>query len=72
MSKSFLDQFAERLITWHEAEGRHGLPWQGKHDAYAVWVSEIMLQQTRVETVRAYYARWIRALPTLAALARPR
>ena len=69
MSKSFLDQFAERLITWHEAEGRHGLPWQGKRDAYAVWVSEIMLQQTQVTTVLERYPRFMKHFPNVKKLA---
>lgn len=69
MSKSFHDQFAERLITWHEAEGRHGLPWQGKRDAYAVWVSEIMLQQTQVTTVLERYPRFMKRFPNVKKLA---
>ena len=45
------------------------MPWRGHPDPYAVWVSEIMLQQTQVETVRGYFARFIAAFPTAAALA---
>ena len=45
------------------------MPWRGEKDAYRVWVSEIMLQQTRVDTVRAYYLRWMALFPTVKALA---
>ena len=45
------------------------MPWRKTRDPYAIWVSEIMLQQTRVETVRGYYARWMERLPTVRALA---
>ena len=63
--------FRVGLLRWYRRH-RRTLPWRGSPDPYHVWVSEIMLQQTRVETVRTYYERWIRALPTLAALARAR
>ena len=45
------------------------MPWRQSRDPYAIWVSEIMLQQTRVETVRGYYTRWMARLPTVRALA---
>ena len=45
------------------------MPWRETKDPYAIWVSEIMLQQTRVETVRAYFTRWMKRLPTVRALA---
>src|SRR2546425_863653 len=45
------------------------MPWRRTKDPYAIWVSEIMLQQTRVETVRAYFERWMARLPTVRALA---
>jgi A/G-specific adenine glycosylase len=60
--------FASRLIVWQRNHGRHDLPWQGG-DAYRVWLSEIMLQQTQVVTVIPYYQRFIAAFPTVAALA---
>jgi A/G-specific adenine glycosylase len=60
--------FAEKLLRWYEENARE-LPWRGHPDPYAVWVSEIMLQQTRVETVIAYHQNWMKALPTIAALA---
>ncbi|MBI5329129.1 MAG: A/G-specific adenine glycosylase [Betaproteobacteria bacterium] len=60
--------FAPRLITWQRAQGRHDLPWQVT-DPYRIWVSEIMLQQTRVETVIPYYARFLARFPDVQALA---
>ena len=63
-----MHNFAFRLIRWQEQHGRHDLPWQGM-DAYRVWLSEIMLQQTQVATVIPYYQRFIASFPTIAALA---
>ncbi|MDO8465101.1 MAG: A/G-specific adenine glycosylase [Gallionella sp.] len=63
-----IPDFSTRLIRWQRQHGRHGLPWQGA-DAYRVWLSEIMLQQTQVATVIPYYQRFIAAFPTVAALA---
>jgi A/G-specific adenine glycosylase len=60
--------FARRLIAWQRRHGRHDLPWQ-QADAYRIWVSEIMLQQTQVGTVIPYYLRFIAAFPDVAALA---
>jgi len=60
--------FASRLIRWQRTHGRHDLPWQGT-DAYRVWLSEIMLQQTQVATVIPYYRRFIASFPTIAILA---
>src|SRR5512135_808620 len=57
-----------RIISWQRQHGRHGLPWQGA-DAYRVWLSEIMLQQTQVVTVIPYYRRFIERFPDVAALA---
>ena len=62
-------QFARRLIAWQRAHGRHDLPWQATRDAYRVWVSEVMLQQTQAGTVLRYYPRFIERFPDLAALA---
>jgi A/G-specific adenine glycosylase len=50
---------AQRVLRWRRRHGRRGLPWQGQSDPYRVWLSEIMLQQTQVETVRGYYARFL-------------
>ncbi|NTV94481.1 MAG: A/G-specific adenine glycosylase [Thiobacillus sp.] len=60
--------FAPRLIHWQRGHGRHDLPWQVS-DPYTVWVSEIMLQQTQVDTVIPYYARFMARFPDLAGLA---
>lgn len=60
--------FAEHLLRWYDAHART-LPWRGIHNAYHTWVSETMLQQTRVETVLSYYQRFIDRFPTVEALA---
>ena len=65
---------AARLLPWFDRHGRHDLPWQapsteGRRDAYRVWLSEVMLQQTQVATVIPYFRRFTEALPTLPALA---
>lgn len=64
--------FAQALIRWQKTAGRHDLPWQQKgrvRDAYRVWLSEIMLQQTQVATVIPYYLRFLDRFPDLARLA---
>ena len=58
----------EALLPWYE-ENRRDLPWRKDKNPYHVWVSEIMLQQTRVEAVKGYYARFLEALPTIETLA---
>ncbi len=58
---------AEALIPWFETCGRD-LPWRADRDPYHVWISEIMLQQTRIETVIPYYFRFLRELPDIRAL----
>ncbi|MBU3540310.1 A/G-specific adenine glycosylase [Polynucleobacter sp. UB-Tiil-W10] len=69
MSKTLINTFAQKLIAWHGASGRSGLPWQGNRDPYAVWVSEIMLQQTQVATVLERYPRFMKRFPTVKKLA---
>lgn len=61
--------FAARLLAWFDRHGRHDLPWQHPRDAYRVWLSEVMLQQTQVSTVIPYFQRFVGALPTLRDLA---
>ncbi|MCB1936690.1 MAG: A/G-specific adenine glycosylase [Nitrosomonas sp.] len=61
--------FAELLICWQKCHGRRHLPWQGTDDPYAVWLSEVMLQQTQVNTVIPYYQRFIRRFPSIKILA---
>lgn len=63
-----LDQVAKPLLTWYDA-GRRILPWREEATPYHVWLSEIMLQQTRVEAVKPYYDRFLRELPDIKSLA---
>lgn len=58
----------EALLEWYRSHQRV-LPWRGRSDAYAIWVAEVMLQQTRVETVIPYFERWMRRFPNVAVLA---
>jgi A/G-specific adenine glycosylase len=67
--ESMVTGFAPTLVAWQREHGRHDLPWQNTRDAYRVWLSEIMLQQTQVSTVIPYYARFLERFPTVAALA---
>jgi len=57
------------LLTWYRQHGRKSMPWRDHPDSYAVWVSEIMLQQTRVETVIPYFEKWMNLFPDANALA---
>lgn len=61
-------EFAERLLRWYDEEARV-LPWRSKPTPYRVWISEMMLQQTRVETVIPYFHRFIHEIPDVSALA---
>ncbi|WP_397475142.1 A/G-specific adenine glycosylase [Pusillimonas sp.] len=61
--------FATNVVKWQRAHGRHGLPWQNTSDPYRIWLSEIMLQQTQVATVIAYYERFLQRFPHVRALA---
>ena len=61
--------FSRRVVDWQRAHGRHGLPWQATRDAYKIWLSEIMLQQTQVATVLPYYAKFLERFPDVAKLA---
>jgi len=63
-----IEQFIPRVVRWH-AEHRRPLPWRDAPTAYHVWVSEIMLQQTRIEAVLGYYSRFLAELPDVRALA---
>ena len=60
---------AAPLLEWHARAGRHDLPWQTDRTPYRVWVSEIMLQQTQVGTVKPYYERFMRRFPDVRMLA---
>jgi A/G-specific adenine glycosylase len=61
--------FAASLIDWQRRSGRHQLPWQNTRDPYRVWLSEIMLQQTQVQTVLGYYERFLARFPDVHTLA---
>ncbi len=67
-SAKLLQNLPEPLLVWFRANARD-LPWRKNRDPYRVWLSEIMLQQTRVEAVKGYYARFLAACPTVQALA---
>jgi A/G-specific adenine glycosylase len=64
-----LPDIAGRVVAWQRSHGRHALPWQNTRDPYRVWLSEIMLQQTQVSTVLAYYERFLQRFPDLQSLA---
>ena len=64
-----MSDFAERLLAWFDDNGRKDLPWQQNVTAYRVWVSEIMLQQTQVQTVIPYFNRFVDRFPDVGALA---
>ena len=64
-----LSSFSDRLLDWFDSHGRKDLPWQHPKDPYRTWVSEIMLQQTQVQTVIPYFERFMRRFPDVVALA---
>jgi A/G-specific adenine glycosylase len=64
-----MSEFSSRLIAWQKVHGRHDLPWQNTTDPYAIWVSEIMLQQTQVAAVIGYYAKFMQRFPDIETLA---
>lgn len=68
LGSPLLKESVEPVVTWYRKH-RRDLPWREHPDAYRVWVSEIMLQQTRVEAVKPYYERFLEAFPDVAALA---
>ena len=63
-----MSAWPQELLCWYAAH-RRALPWRGRPDPYAVWVSEIMLQQTRVRTVGPYFTRFLARFQTVPALA---
>jgi A/G-specific adenine glycosylase len=67
-STGLIRAFQRDLVRWYRLHHRK-LPWRATRNPYKIWVSEIMLQQTRVEVVRDYYNRWLRAFPTVESLA---
>ena len=62
-------RLADALLPWFDVHGRHDLPWQADPTPYRVWVSEVMLQQTQVDTVKPYFERFIARFPDPATLA---
>ncbi|HRE52455.1 MAG TPA: A/G-specific adenine glycosylase [Flavitalea sp.] len=62
--------FTRKLLKWNAVQNRRIMPWKGEKDPYKIWLSEIMLQQTRVEQGIGYYERFIKAFPTVFALAK--
>ena len=64
-----MDWFATRLLDWYDRHGRKHLPWQQDINAYRVWISEIMLQQTQVTTVIPYFEKFMARFPTVGDLA---
>lgn len=70
-NKRKISAIRRRMLGWYQ-NNKRDLPWRKRRDAYSVWVSEIMLQQTRVETVVDYYTRFMLAFPTIHSLARAR
>ena len=61
--------FADKVLAWFDVFGRHDLPWQQSLTPYPVWISEIMLQQTQVQTVIPYFDRFMARFPCVNALA---
>lgn len=61
--------FTKQLLQWNELENQRQMPWKGERDPYKIWLSEVMLQQTRVEQGWAYYNRFIQHFPTIHDLA---
>jgi A/G-specific adenine glycosylase len=63
-------QFSQYVLNWYDLHGRKNLPWHLPRDPYRIWISEIMLQQTQVQTVIPYFHRFIEQLPSLEHLAK--
>ena len=61
-------QIADKILPWYKHHGRKDLPWQKSKNAYGIWISEIMLQQTQVATVIPYYQRFMDRFPTISDL----
>jgi A/G-specific adenine glycosylase len=69
LSKAVIAKLRKQLLAWYAAQGRD-LPWRRTRDPYAIWISEVMLQQTQVKTVIPYYERWLKTFPTVEDLAK--
>ena len=68
LERATIVELRSRLLEWYE-ENRRQLPWRRTTDPYAIWVSEIMLQQTRAQAVIPYYERFLTRFPDIASLA---
>ena len=68
MSETTIVDLRRHLLSWYADQGRD-LPWRRTRDPYAIWISEVMLQQTQVKTVIPYYERWLKEFPTVEQLA---
>jgi len=62
--------FTRQLLLWNKRDNKRPMPWKGEKNPYKIWLSEIILQQTRVEQGRAYYEKFVKAFPTVQQLAR--
>ena len=63
-------RFAELLIKWNKEENKRAMPWKGEKDPYKIWLSEIILQQTRVEQGLGYFNRFVKTFPDINKLAK--
>lgn len=70
MQKKINSFFTQQLMAWNSKENKRIMPWKGEKDAYKIWLSEIILQQTRVEQGTAYYEKFIKQYPTIIHLAK--
>ena len=68
-NKNKKDQFSTILLAWNKRENKRKMPWKGDKDPYKIWLSEVILQQTRVEQGLDYYERFIKKYPTINDLA---
>src|ERR1700739_80346 len=68
--KKLKESFTRKLLQWDLSTNKRKMPWKGEKDPYRIWLSEIILQQTRVEQGLEYYHRFVAAFPTIHALAK--
>ena len=69
-NKLFIQKFVQGLLKWNRLENDRQMPWKGEKDPYKIWLSEIILQQTRVEQGLKYYERFVKTFPTIQDLAK--
>ncbi|HRD43079.1 MAG TPA: A/G-specific adenine glycosylase, partial [Ferruginibacter sp.] len=68
-NKTVKQYFSQKIVEWHKKHNKRKMPWKEEKDPYKIWLSEIILQQTRVEQGTAYYLRIVKKYPTLRHLA---